>query len=47
MDERTPVEELPAMDAGDENPDEMVGDEVEPEHTLDLDAFTEVEVLAL
>lgn len=36
-------DEAPALDDLEENPDEFVGEEVEPEHTLDLDAFTELD----
>lgn len=30
-----------AMDEGDENPDMMAGELVEPEHDLDIEAFEE------
>lgn len=33
--------EHPARDEGDEQPDLMVGEEVEPEHDLDIEAFEE------
>lgn len=32
-------EEVPAQDDGDENPDELAGEEVEPEHDLDVFSF--------
>lgn len=34
-------EEVPAQDDGDENPDELAGEEVEPEHDLDISMFEE------
>lgn len=34
-------EEVPAQDEGDVDPDSLVGDEVEPEHTLNVDEFEE------
>ena len=44
MSEMTPVEETPAKDDGDENPDLMVGGgDVTPDHDLDLGEFDEVQ----
>jgi hypothetical protein len=34
-------EEVKAQDEGDENPDDMVGEEVKPEHGLDVTKFEE------
>lgn len=34
-------EEVPAIDDGDESPDSLAGEEVEPEHDLDIDSFEE------
>lgn len=42
----TPMREIPdvpAIDAGDEDPDLLAGDPTEAEHDLDIDAFTDEE----
>lgn len=40
--EDTPdVPDAPALDAGDESPDEHVGEPVEPDHGLDPSTFAE------
>lgn len=35
--------DVPAIDAGDEDPDLLAGDPTEAEHDLDIDVFTDEE----